>query len=151
MPDRRLDYLAVLPLVCILVLSYCRHTYLLNPNLMGDPFLLDYRLMVSRLGAASLVNIRSILLYWVLFFTGHVIFFLSISFTRKKIALIAILFLIISAMSGIVMALDIFLFPSKVLYNFAASVKNFLLSPVFTAAMFVVLYYFQRISGRSVD
>ncbi len=149
MPNRRLYFLAILPLVFILVLSYCRHTYLLNPNLDGDPFFLDYRFTVGQIGAGSLVNIRSILLYWIFFFTGNVAFFLSISFTRRKIVLIVILYLFISAMSGIVMAVDLFFFPSKVLYHFAASIKNFLLSPVFTAAMFVVLYYFHRMSGRS--
>jgi hypothetical protein len=77
-------YLFVLPLLFILALSYWRYTYIINPNFQGDPVLLNYRAYIATLGANSLINIRSIMLYWTMFFLGNLAFFLFCFLPKKR-------------------------------------------------------------------
>ena len=136
-------YFFVLPLLFLLALSYWRYTYIINPNFHGDPFLLDYRLYIGSIGTNSLINIRSIIIYWVLFFLGNVAFFLLLFSSSEKIKAIIFFYLIITIFSFGFMMIDKFLLPSSALFNMGATMKNFILSPVFTGMAYIIVEYFQ--------
>jgi hypothetical protein len=135
-------FLFVFPLIFILGLSYWRYTYILNPNLTGEPFLLEYRYYVGRLGASSLVNIRSIFIYWILFFIGNIAFFLTLVRLPDKVKAIAFFFLLISSASGSLFLIEALWISSESLYSLGATLKNFVLSPMFTAVAYLMIKYF---------
>ncbi len=135
-------YLFIFPLLFILALSYWRYTYILNPNFHGEPVLLDYRLYIGSVGTSSLVNIRSIIIYWVLFFLGNAAFFLQLFSSRDKLKAIIFFFLIVSSFGIGFLIIDKFLLPSKMLFSMGAMMKNFVLSPVFTAMAYIIVEYF---------
>lgn len=137
-------YFFLVPLIFILGLSYWRYTYILNPNTIGEPFLLDYRLYVNKLGANSLMNIRSIVLYWISFFIGNTVFFFTLESSLKTAKNIGLVFLIISGVSGIFFIIYGLWFQSPFIYSLGATIKNFVLSPVFTAVAYIMLKYFQN-------
>jgi len=126
----------------ILALSYWRYTYIINPNFEGTPVLLNYRYYIDSLGASSLVNIRSIVIYWILFLFGNVTFFYFLFKSRQKVQAILMFFLTISVCSGGLLLLDRLLLPSKALFNMGALMKNFLLGPLFTAMSYIIIEYF---------
>jgi len=136
-------YFFVLPLLFLLALSYWRYTYIINPNFQGDPVLLDYRFYIDSIGANSLINIRSIIIYWVLFFLGNVAFFLLLFSSSEKIKAIIFFYLTITILSFGFLMIDKFLFPSRALFNLGATMKNFILSPIFTAMAYIIVEYFQ--------
>jgi hypothetical protein len=142
MKQRIGKYLWILPLVFILALSYWRFTYIINPNLEGKPVLLNYRFYIDSLGANSLVNIRSIIIYWILFLIGNVTLFYFLFRSRQKVQAILIFFLVISLFSGGLLLVDRLLFPSKAFFNMGALMKNFLLGPLFTALSYIMIEYF---------
>jgi len=135
-------YLFVLPLLFILALSYWRYTFIIYPNFSGEPILLDYSLYIDSVGTNSLINIRSIIIYWVLFFMGNVAFFLLLFSSGEKIKAIIFFYLIITALSFGFLMIDKFLIPSKALFNMGAVMKNFILSPLFTAMAYIIVEYF---------
>lgn len=135
-------YLFVLPLLFILALSYWRYTYILNPNYHGEPVLLNYRFYIASLGANSMVNIRSIIIYWVLFLLGNMLFFRVLFSSKEKVMAIIFFYLIISISSGLFFVADRFLLPSEALFSLGAIMKNFVLSPVFTAMAYIIVEYF---------
>ncbi len=135
-------YLFIFPLLFILALSYWRYTYIINPNYHGEPVLLDYRHYINSIGASSLINIRSIIIYWVLFFLGNTVFFLFLYSLRDKLKAIIFFFLIISFFGFGFLIIDKFLIPSKMFFNMGAMMKNFVLSPVFTAMAYIIVEYF---------
>jgi hypothetical protein len=135
-------YLFVLPLLFILALSYWRYTYIINPNFQGDPVLLNYRAYIATLGANSLINIRSIMLYWTMFFLGNLAFFLVLFSSKEKVKAIIFFYLIISFASAVFLAADRFLLPSGALFSLGAIMKNFILSPIFTAMAYIIVEYF---------
>lgn len=135
-------YLFVLPLLFLLALSYWRYTYILNPNFHGDPVLLNYQAYIATLGANSLVNIRSIILYWAMFFLGNLAFFLVLFSSREKVKAIIFFYLIISFASAVFFAADRYLIPSEALFSLGAIMKNFILSPIFTAMAYIIVEYF---------
>ena len=137
-------FLFVLPLMFILGLSYWRYTYILNPNLSGEPFLLEYRYYVGQLGANSLVNIRSIFIYWILFFIGNITFFLALFNLPDKVKTIAFFFLLISSFSGSLFLIEALWISSDSLYSLGATLKNFVLSPMFTAVAYLMIKYLHR-------
>jgi hypothetical protein len=135
-------YLFVLPLLFILALSYWRYTYILNPNYHGEPVLLNYRFYIASLGANSMVNIRSIIIYWVLFLLGNMLFFRVLFSSKEKVMAIIFFYLIISFASAIFFTADRFLLPSESLFSLGAIMKNFILSPIFTAMAYIIVEYF---------
>jgi hypothetical protein len=139
-------YLFVFPLVCIVILAYWRYTYMLNPNLSGDPFLIKIMkgngLANQSYDANSLTNIKSIILCWLLFFTANTIFFRTAFHSRKKANSIIALFLLISFVSALFFAADAFWFKSVALFNLASILKNFILTPMFTAIAYIMIAYF---------
>jgi hypothetical protein len=137
-------YFFLLPLIFILGLSYWRYTYILNPNTIGEPLLLDYRLYVNKLGANSLMNIRSIVLYWISFFIGNTVFFFTLESSLKTAKNIGFVFLIISMVSGMFFIIHGLWLQSPFIYSLGATIKNFVLSPVFTAVAYIMLKYFQN-------
>jgi hypothetical protein len=137
-------YFFLVPLIFILWLSYWRYTYILNPNTIGEPFFLDYRLYVNRLGANSLINVRSIILYWILFLIGNTTFFFILEGSLKTARNISLIFLIISSISGMFFIIHGLWLHSAFIYSLGATIKNFVLSPVFTAVAYVMLKYFQN-------
>lgn len=134
-------YVFVLPLLFILALSYWRYTYIINPNFHGEPVLLDYRLYIGSLGANSLINIRSIIIYWGLFFLGNTAFFIMLFSSTEKIKAMIFLYLIISLFSFGFILIDKFLIPSETLFTLGAVMKNFLLGPIFTAMAYLMIEY----------
>ncbi len=137
-------YFFLVPLIFILGLSYWRYTYILNPNTIGEPFLLDYSLYVNKLGANSIMNIRSIVLYWISFFIGNTVLFFALESSLKAARNIGLVFLIISAISGIFFFVYGLWLPSPFVYSLGATIKNFVLSPVFTAVAYILMRYFQN-------
>jgi hypothetical protein len=114
-------YLFVLPLLFILALSYWRYTYILNPNYHGEPVLVNYRFYIASLGANSMVNIRSIIIYWVLFLLGNMLFFRVLFSSKEKVMAIIFFYLIISFASAIFFTADRFLLPSESLFSLVPS------------------------------
>lgn len=138
-------HLFLFPLVFIVILAYCRYTYMLNPNFSGEDMLVKIAQddpLVNQ-GAHSPINIKSIIVYWVLFFLSNAAFFLSI-FPKGKVKLLLVLYLLISALSMFFFAMNAFLIKSPAFFMMASSLKNFLLTPVFTASGYLLIRYFGR-------
>ena len=106
-------YYFILPLIFILGLAYCRYTYMLNPNFSGETMLIKIKQTASLGGqsydANSVVNAKSIIYYWVLFFIGIVIFFQALFHSKEKNKIIMALYLLISLFSVGFFSLDYFL------------------------------------------
>lgn len=134
-------YRFFLPLAFILLLSYWRHTYFLNINFNGDPLFIpvlsgaDYGVTPT-----SLISIKSIITYWLLFLGGNMLFF-SWSFSQKKMTIIAFFYFLITLASITFFAIDRFVFSDQVLYTAGSSIKNSLLSPIFTGTMYLMLKF----------
>lgn len=136
-------YTFVLPLIFILGLAYWRYTYILNPNFSGEPLLIKIRsLSALDVTVNSVINIKSIIVYWALFFLGNIALFLTLSSSHEKAKTIGFLFLLISFASILFFALDAFWLKSPSIFNLASILKNFLLSPMFTAIAYIMIEYF---------
>ena len=136
-------YSFVLPLIFILGLAYWRYTYILNPNFSGEELLIEIRgFPASEITANSIINIKSIIIYWALFFLGNVGLFLMLSRDLEKAKTIGFLFLLVSFVSILFFALDAFWLKSPSFFSLASILKNFLLSPMFTAIAYIMIEYF---------
>ena len=135
-------YLFTLPLLFILGLAYWRYTYILNPNLDGEPFLINIKRLGNTISANSPANIKSIIIYWLLFFLGNVAFFTTLFSSFEKVKTIGFLFLLLTGVSALFFAIDILLFHSAAIFGLASILKNFLLSPMFTAIGYIRIEYF---------
>jgi len=127
---------------------------MLNPNFEGDPVLIKI-MQNNSLGnqgveANSVINMKSIIYYWVLFFLGNVTFFQALFHLKEKTKVIMALYLLISLFSVGFFAMDAFWFKSITLFNLASTLKNFLLTPMFTAIGYLILNYFNWF-GKQVD
>ena len=146
-------YTFVLPLIFILGLAYLRYTYLLNSNFVGDPLLIKIKLFNANndqiILTNSAINIKSIITYWVLFFLGNIVLFLVLFSSFEKAKTIGFFYLLISFFSAVFFALDAFWFKSLISFNLASILKNFLLSPMFTAIAYIFLAYFHRFGKPS--
>ncbi len=143
MTDRLKKYTFVLPLLFILGLAYWRYTYILNPNFSGDQWLVNIRQMRRmQISVSSIVMGKSIIIYWVFFFMGNTAFFTLLFSDFKKVKMIGFLFLLISFFSASLFAIDTFILKSEAVFSLAAILKNFLLSPVFTAMGYLMIEYF---------
>jgi hypothetical protein len=89
-----------------------------------------------------MVNIRSIIIYWVLFLLGNMLFFRVLFSSKEKVMAIIFFYLIISFASAIFFTADRFLLPSESLFSLGAIMKNFILSPIFTAMAYIIVEYF---------
>jgi len=132
----------VLPLLFILGLSYWRYTYILNPNLDGDPFMIEISKLGWTISSNSYVNIKSILIYWLFFFLGNVALFLTLYKTLENAKIIGFFYLLLSIISALFFTVEMFWFKSSSIFNLAAILKNFLLSPMFTTIAYIVIEYF---------
>ncbi|MCK5104501.1 MAG: hypothetical protein KAR17_16870, partial [Cyclobacteriaceae bacterium] len=106
-------YTFVLPLIFILGLAYWRYTYILNPNFVGEPLLIKIRSLnhydpAPIITANSIINIKSIIIYWVLFFLGNVALFLTLFSSFEKVKTIGFFYLLLSFFSAVFFALDAF-------------------------------------------
>ena len=136
-------YTFVLPLIFILGLAYWRFTYILNPNFSGEQFLIEIKgSPASEITANSIINIKSIIIYWALFFLGNIALFLMLSKELEKTKTIGFLYLLISFVSILFFALDAFWLKSPSFFSLASILKNFLLSPMFTAIAYIMIEYF---------
>ena len=136
-------YTFVLPLIFILGLAYWRYTYILNPNFSGEQFLIEIKgIPASEITANSIINIKSIIIYWGLFFLGNIALFLTLSRDHEKAKTIGFLYLLISFVSILFFALDAFWLKSSSFFSLASILKNFLLSPMFTAIAYIMIEYF---------
>lgn len=130
----------ILPFILILALSYWRYTYIVNPNFSGEPFLIQIKSDGASFEAYSLVKIKSVITYWLLFFAANLLLF-KIAFAERHISKIAVfLFLLVSAISAVVFVLY-YIFNSMAFYTLGSMLKNFALSPVFSAITYLVLKY----------
>ncbi len=137
-------YLPFLPVLFILILAYCRYTYFLNPNLSGEPFIIPIQSDFNHeIAPDSIMNIKSIVTYWLLFLMGNMLFF-SWTFSRDAAQGIAFFYILISLFSMTFFAIDRFIFQTPVFYTSGSNIKNFLLSPLFTGVMFVILKYARK-------
>ncbi|MCK5104369.1 MAG: hypothetical protein KAR17_16205 [Cyclobacteriaceae bacterium] len=143
-------YSFVLPLIFILGLAYWRYTYILNPNLSGEELLIEIRgSPASEITANSIINIKSIIIYWALFFLGNIALFLMLSKGLEKAKTIGFLFLLVSFVSILFFALDAFWLKSPSFFSLASILKNFLLSPLFTAIAYIMIEYFHSFGKPS--
>ena len=134
-------YLFIPPLIFLLGLAYMRYTYILNPNFDGDPMLLEINKFGHSISANSLVNIKSLIIYWTLFFLGNTGFF-SLLFTNfDKVKTVGFYFLLLTGISVVFLALDAFWLHSPTIFSLASILKNFLLSPMFTAIAYIMVEY----------
>lgn len=119
---------------------------MLNPNFEGDPILIkimqNNSLGLQRVEANSVINMKSIIYFWVLFFLGNVIFFQVLFHSKEKTKIIMALYLLISLFSVGFFAIDTFWFKSATFFNLASTLKNFLLTPMFTAIGYLMMNYF---------
>lgn len=147
-PDSSKKYGSVLPLIFILGLAYMRYTYILNPNFSGEDFLIEIMPFQEDINSGilpdSLGNIKSILIYWALFLIGNLVFFRILFNSIEKVKAIGLFYLLISFASGVFFAMDIFWFKSQSFYSLGSILKNYLLSPIFTAIVYIVIKYFNR-------
>lgn len=134
----------ILSVLAILVLSYYRYTYFINPNFSDEPFLIKIRQaaglqdMVAPGGDA---NVRSILVFWVLFLLGNAWFSMALFRDRAKVIFVIGLYLAISGVSAAFFAGNWLFGPAAFLSSMASMLKNLVLSPVFIAGCYIVLKY----------
>jgi hypothetical protein len=141
-PEVLKRYTFVLPLLFILGVAYWRYTFILNPNFSGDPLLFEIKVDGKAIAHNSVINIRSIIVYWTLFFLGNVAFFLTLFSSMKKVKTVVFLFLLLSFFSLAFFAIDAFVVKSPFAFSLGAIIKNFLLSPMFTAVGYIIVEYF---------
>ncbi|MCG8308692.1 MAG: hypothetical protein MI975_14965 [Cytophagales bacterium] len=134
-------YSFALPLLFILGLAYWRYTYILNPNFSGEPFLFEIRKFGNTFPPHSAINIKSIIIYWILFFLGNIGLFVTLFASFEKVKATGFFYLLLSAGSVLFFGLD-HLFTSASFFGLASILKNFLLSPMFTAIAYIVIEYF---------
>ncbi|MCK5468356.1 MAG: hypothetical protein KAI99_07605 [Cyclobacteriaceae bacterium] len=147
-------YTFVLPLIFILGLAYWRYTYIINPNFVGEPLLIKIRSLnhydpAPIITANSIINIKSIIIYWLLFFLGNVALFLTLFSSFEKVKTIGFFYLLLSFFSAVFFALDAFWLKSLISFNLASILKNFLLSPLFTAIAYIMIEYFHSFGKPS--
>ena len=140
-------YTFVFPLVFILGLAYWRYTYILNPNFAGDPIIISIKPSWSEnpeveVTVSSIVNIKSILIYWTLFFLGNIALFVTLFSSFEKVKPIGFLYILISILSVLFFAFDALWFKSPSFFGLGSVLKNFLLSPMFTAITYIMVEYF---------
>ncbi len=137
-------YTFVVPLIFILVIAYWRYTYIINPNFQGEQMIVNIRyLKFSQISLSSFITIRSIVIYWILFFIGNIALYFTIFGWSEKVKSIIGLYLLISFVSALFFTFDIFWFRSSFFFSLAAILKNFILSPLFTAVTYLMVSYFQ--------
>lgn len=138
-------YISVFPLIFILGIAYWRYTYILNPNFSGEDFLVEIKPFQEDINSEilpdSLINIKSILIYWVLFLFGNLVFFRTLFNSFDKLKAIGLFYLLISFVSAVFFGLDIFWFKSQTFSSMGSILKNYLLSPMFTAIAYIVIKY----------
>ena len=135
----------VLSVFAILVISYYRYTYFINLNFAGEPIFIKVRqaagLMDVTVTPGSDANVRSILVYWLLFLLGNAWFSIAMFRDRSKAYFVIGLYLAISGISVIFFALNWLFGSLAFLSTMASMLKNLVLSPVFTAGCYLVLKY----------
>ncbi len=139
-------YNFILPLIFIFGISYLRYTYILHPNFNGEAFLIKIKLVEAldnqeATGLNTMVSIKSIIIFWVLFFLGNVALFFSLFSSIDKVKTIGFFYLLISFFSVVFLALYFFWFKSPSLFSLGSILKNFLLSPLFTAIAYIMTKY----------
>jgi len=137
-------FAVVLSVLAILVLSYYRYTYFINPNLDGEPVLIKIRHAAGLQDAVAPggdANVRSILVYWGLFLLGNAWFSMAMFRDKAKVYFVIGLYLAISGASAAFFAGNWLIGPSAFLSTTASMLKNLVLSPVFSAGCYIVLKY----------
>jgi len=152
-----LKYLALIFLVIVIfVLSYIRHSYILNFNCHGEPQVVgigsveDIHALDSIKSAKNTVPFKqrlySTFLFWILFFILHSAVIYVFVPNDKAFIIHIILFLFLSALSAFILGLNLYLIDRNELYSFASRIKNFLLSPVYT---FVTAIFVKYVMGMT--
>jgi len=134
----------ILSVLAILVLSYYRYTYFINPNFSGEQVLIKIRQAAGLQDAVAPggdANVRSILVFWGLFLLGNAWFSIALFRDKAKVWFVIGLYLAISGISAAFFAGNWLFGPSAFLSSMASMLKNLVLSPVFTAGCYIVLKY----------
>jgi hypothetical protein len=140
--NRLKNALTVLAFLSLVLISYARYTYLINPNVSGEPLLLDYRHHVELYGAGSMQNIKSIFIYWGLFLLGNATLFFMRFSSHSILRVIVFVYAGLSFLSVFFLLIDRLVLPAQFLFNLGAGTKNLLLSPVFTVVSYVLTISF---------
>ena len=141
-PEALKKYSFILPLIFILGLAYLRYTFILNPNFNGDLFLIHIGKYGQTVSINSLLTIKSIIIYWILFFLGNIGLFITLFNSFDKVKIIGFFYLLLTFLSVICLGIDALWFKSPAFFGLGAILKNFLLSPMFTAIAYIMVEYF---------
>lgn len=142
----RIIFLILMLLGC----SYLRYTYVLNPNLSGEPPLISiegskrWAQHSLDLNSPADLNInqfikgKSIILFWLMF---GLLDYLLVWYWRGKrqdIHLFLVTYLGLTLISLIFLALHFLFKPDKVFFSLFSDIKNFLLTPLFTGIILII-------------
>jgi hypothetical protein len=137
----------VVLVIFLLLLSYMRSTYLINFSIADAPAFIHYRdasLQGHRvdlqaepsLSDNGRMRLASAAVYWVLFLAMNALFF-YVAWGRLWMYRVLIVFLCVSVASALLLLLGRIGGFTDAMYSLSAHIKNFLLSPVFTATAYI--------------
>ena len=143
--------LSVLVLL-LLFLAYLRNSYYLHLNFSGEP-MLD---RMTKSGAMILgnenivpatrsVKFWSVVQYWVFFLVVHTAVLWAAFNNSKVLRIHWLTYFALSAVSVFIFVLYQQFHALSGLYIYASFIKNFLLSPLYTAVAYIFVKYFAKI------
>lgn len=145
----------MLLVLAVFGLSYLRHSYIINFNCSGNPQVVrigsvqDIHKLESIQQAKNTVpfhrRLYSTFWFWILFFILHSAVFLVYMPGKRALLTHVVLFLSLSALSAMILGINVYWVDRNELYNFASRLKNFLLSPVY---MFAAVIFVKYIPGK---
>ena len=120
-------------ILLLLAFSYLRHTYLLNPNLDGQSWLIGLR---DKSPEMANISFKSMLLFYVIFGIVNGLFAQFILKKRQK--LVMGLYIVLTLVSAVVYGL-FKITDAEILFNTGSIIKNFVLSPLFAGTLYIWL------------
>jgi len=148
--------LFLLLVLLLLVCSYLRYTYVINPNFSGEPLLISIQQSggtvkntldlndQSDRNINQFVKGKSILVFWVFF--GLLDYFLMRSWRGKQqdTALFLVSYGGLTLISIAFLVLHYLFRPDQVFFTLFSEIKNFLLTPLFTGLIFIIARIYER-------
>ena len=115
----------------LLVASYLRHTFLINPNLEGNPWLISIRNKSPEFAEASF---KSMMVFYIVFGIINGLFARFI--LNGKVSLTMTLYFGLILLSAFMYGL-FKLTDAEALFNAGSIIKNFVLSPLFAGTLYI--------------
>ena len=139
---------AIITAAAILGLSYLRHTYFISFSIQEGVNLLPINFVQDQLPhLVSIYKAQTIIWFTIACFIVNTLFLFFFFKSRQFVLLHTILFLSLSVIS----VFFIYLGESQNwVFMVGASIKNFILSPIYTLVMFLIAKQFHRIVQKSV-